>query len=68
MALNGQEVDCGSMQPGDVALFGGGYPWDHAEMYMGGGQMVSHGTDPVSYQSSSSLQGFAQMQCRSYIK
>jgi len=67
MGSHGTAIPCSQMQPGDVALYGSGAPWDHAEMYMGGGQMVSHGADPVSMQSSSSLQGFAQMQCRRYF-
>jgi len=67
MASHGTAIPCSSMQPGDVALYGSGSPWDHAEMYMGNGQMVSHGADPVSYEPSSSLQGFAQMQCRRYF-
>jgi len=67
MASHGRAIPCSQMQPGDVALYGSGAPWDHAEMYMGGGRMVSHGADPVSYQSSSSTQGFATMQCRTYF-
>jgi len=67
MATHGKAIPCNQMQPGDVALYGSGAPWDHAEMYMGGGKMVSHGADPVSYQSSTSLQGFASMQCRRYF-
>jgi len=68
MATHGQEIDCSQMQPGDVVLYGSGYPWDHAEMYMGNGENVSHGADPVSYESSTSNQGFDTFQCRSYIQ
>jgi len=67
MATHGKAIDCSQLQPGDVILYGSGAPWDHAEMYMGNGQTVSHGADPVSYESSSSNQGFATHQCRSYF-
>jgi len=67
MASHGHEISCSDMKAGDVTLFGSGAPWDHAEMYMGSGQMVSHGMDPVSMPSSSGTQGFATKQCRRYF-
>jgi LysM repeat protein len=67
MASNGWAIDCSDLQPGDVILYGSGSPWDHVEMYMGNGKTVSHGADPVSYESASSLQGFASNQCRRYF-
>jgi LysM repeat protein len=67
MGSNGWAIDCGDLQPGDVILYGDGAPWDHAEMYMGNGQTVSHGSDPVSYQNAWSLQGFNSNQCRRYF-
>jgi len=67
MPSHGTVIPCSQMQPGDVALYGSSSSWEHAEMYMGNGYMVSHGMDPVSYLSSTSLQGFAKMQCRRYF-
>jgi len=67
MAQNGWEIDCSDLLPGDVILYGSGAPWDHTEMYMGNGQTVSHGADPVSYQNAWSLQGFDSNQCRRYF-
>lgn len=39
----------GLMQPGDLILIswgGGGWPWDHVEMYIGDGQVCGHGGNP----------------------
>jgi len=66
MATSSQLISCSDMQPGDIILYGSGYPWDHVEMYMGNGQTISHGADPASYESSTSDQGFDTFQCRTY--
>ena len=44
-------------QPGDLVFYGPGWPWGHVSIYIGGGQVVSHGTEsgpnrtPIDYRS-----------------
>src|SRR5262249_27972434 len=44
-------------QPGDLVFYGSGLPWEHVAIYVGGGQVVSHGGEagplllPVDYRS-----------------
>jgi len=66
MASNSVQIDCSQLQPGDIILYGSGYPWDHVEMYMGNGITISHGGDPASFESATSNQGFDTFQCRTY--
>jgi len=66
MSDNSQVIDCSDMQPGDIILYGTTSSWAHVEMYMGNGKTISHGTDPASYESSTSNQGFQTFSCRTY--
>jgi len=63
MSGRGRSVSCGSMQSGDLAFYGS--PISHVAISIGGGLVVSHGSDPVgqySYNYRSDLN-----QCRTYL-
>lgn len=61
---HGREV--GTPAPGDLALYGSGFPGEHVAIYTGGGLVVSHGSEagplllPLHYRSD-------LMQIRRYI-
>jgi cell wall-associated NlpC family hydrolase len=65
MSPRGRSIPCSSMQTGDLAFYG--KPTiSHVAMSIGGGRVVSHGSDPVglySYNYRSDLN-----QCRTYLQ
>lgn len=40
-----QGTDAGNLQVGDVCIYGSSFPYDHAAFYIGGGTVISHGTE-----------------------
>jgi hypothetical protein len=63
MSGRGQSVGCSSMQTGDLAFYGN--PISHVAISIGGGKVVSHGSDPVGlypYNYRSDLN-----KCRTYL-
>jgi len=64
MSTRGTSTPCSSMTMGDLAFYG--HPISHVAISVGGGKVVSHGSDPAglySYNYRSDLN-----QCRSYIQ
>lgn len=55
MASHGVHVSVGELMPGDCVFYGGGFPYGHVTMYVGGGMCFSHGSEigptyvPVGY-------------------
>lgn len=43
LAAHGRRVS--SPQPGDLVLYGWGFPYHHVAIYVGGGRVVSHGSE-----------------------
>jgi hypothetical protein len=63
MSGRGRSVGCSSMQTGDLAFYG--HPISHVAISIGGGKVVSHGSDPAglypyNYRSDINL-------CRTYL-
>lgn len=47
LARNGRRVD--SPRAGDLIFYGGGWPYGHVAIYIGGGRVVSHGSSGGPY-------------------
>lgn len=45
MASHGKWVSAGELMPGDCVFYGGGFPYGHVTMYVGGGMCYSHGSE-----------------------
>jgi len=45
---HGTLVSDGNFVVGDICIYGTSYPFDHAAIYLGGGYVISHGTDSDS--------------------
>jgi cell wall-associated NlpC family hydrolase len=45
-------------KPGDICLYGS-YPFNHVELYIGGGKTIGHGTAPIDYSTPRGPSGFA---------
>lgn len=43
LATHGRQVS--HLLPGDIVLYGSGWPYDHTALYTGGGLVVSHGSE-----------------------
>lgn len=66
LGVHGRIVTASQAQPGDLVLYGPGHPWEHVAIYIGGGKVISHGSEggpmelPVDYRRD-------RGQIRSYI-
>lgn len=45
LAAHGRRVSISSLRPGDLVFYGGGFPYTHVAIYIGGGKVVSHGSE-----------------------
>lgn len=46
---HGVSVSLSAMKPGDLVLYGRGYPGSHVAIYIGGGRVISHGSEGGPY-------------------
>ena len=66
LAQHGRLVSLSQARPGDLVLYGGGWPYHHVAVYVGFGRVVSHGSEggpylvPIDYRSD-------RRQIRSYL-
>lgn len=55
LCRQGRAVPLAGAKPGDLVFYGSGPPWGHVAIYVGGGKVVSHGSEggpyliPVNY-------------------
>lgn len=45
LAAHGRAVSPSQARPGDLVFYGGGFPYTHVAIYIGGGKVVSHGSE-----------------------
>jgi cell wall-associated NlpC family hydrolase len=45
LAAHGRRVSASQARPGDLVFYGGGFPYGHVAVYIGGGKVVSHGSE-----------------------
>jgi hypothetical protein len=46
LASNGRRTN--DPQPGDLVFYGSGPPWSHVAVYIGAGEVIGFGSDPIS--------------------
>lgn len=57
LSRRGRKVSLQEAKPGDLVFYGPGWPWGHVAVYIGGGRVLSHGSEagpyllPVDYRS-----------------
>jgi cell wall-associated NlpC family hydrolase len=49
LCRQGRRVSILELQPGDLVFYGRGAPWGHVAIYVGGGKVVSHGSEGGPY-------------------
>jgi len=45
LCVRGQRIALSQARPGDLVFYGGGAPWGHVAIYVGGGNVLSHGSE-----------------------
>jgi hypothetical protein len=65
LAAHGKRVSTSQLRPGDLVFYGGGFPYTHVVIYIGGGRVVSHGSE--SGPKITSLFYRTPQACRSYL-
>lgn len=66
LALRGRQIAEVMMKPGDLVLYGFAYPHKHVAIYVGGGKVVSHGSEGGPYLLPTRYRADLA-QCRTYL-
>lgn len=49
LCVKGRRVTLAHAKPGDLVFYGAGAPWQHVAIYIGGGRVLSHGSEAGPY-------------------